>query len=575
MFRILIQTVPMVVLCACGRAGSLQGSPLAQEGERPSPITLDGSSLTLEQLFLVARRNAPVTLDEGAMERVGMTHALLMEAANQGCPIYGLTRGVGENKDRPVNGVDLEASRAFNRRLLHSHAAAVGPDLDQDLVRAALLARLNTLLLGNAGVQPAVVRMYRDLLNHGIHPVIPSRGSVGEADITLLPHVGLAMMGEWQVDHDGRRMPAAEALKSAGIEALDPVGKDALSIVSSNSVSAGMAALLLHDAEELLAAADLVFAASLEGLNGNVAPLLPIVQDARPYRWQQETAAGIRESLAGSYLWSRDPDKKFPGVSARALQDPLCFRTASQVHGKCHQELAELREFVQLQLNSSDDNPSVILGPPPSNLAAEVAWVGGNDEVYGAVVPSANFEPLTWALGFEALGTALAHVSRSSCYRMIKLGTSHFTGLRRFLAPDDTSIAFSTIEKAFTSLDTENRALSRPISTDFIGLAGGIEDHATNAPIVMRRVSEIVDNLRYILGMELMYAAQAVDLRRQQITEPEATPLRLGSGTSALLERFREVLPFLDEDRMLTPDILTAYEFVRAGSVTAAPDSGR
>lgn len=520
----------------------------------PSPITLDGSKLTLEQVEAIAREGAPVQLETSRLEMIERAHQLVLVAADADVPIYGLNRGVGLNKDKTLfsgnvaNPEARAASQKFNRDMLRAHSAGVGPEAPDDVVRAAMAVRLNTAMIGHSGAQREVVEMYRDFLNRGIHPVIPSRGSLGEADITLLSHVGLAMMGEGEVRVEGRRMAAAQALRKAGLRPLQPFAKDGLAIISSNAFSVGWACLVVKDIERTLDAAEQIYALSLEGFDGNVAPLLETVQNLRPYPGQRETAARLRALLEGSYLWSS------PGNS-RQLQDPLSYRCFSQVHGATRDILTELGQQLELQLNSSDDNPAVLLGAvPPADAPDQVKayYVTG-----GAVIPTANFEPLSWVLSLENLGVGLAHISGASSERMTRMGDDHFTQLTRFLAPDPQTLAFSAIQKAYVSMDSENRALAMPTSLNYLDVAGGIEDVATNSLLTVHRLERLNDNLRCILGMELLHAAQAVDLRRRK--DPN---LKLGVGSEALLSAYRQVVPFLDRDRPLTPDIRSSDSFV-------------
>ena len=287
-------------------------------------VVLTGRGLTVPDAVLVARSSVKVVADDRALQRVAMSHDLLLLAAREGHPVYGLNLGVGLSKDTAVFDGDvlrvdsLRVSQDFNRRMLHSHAAGVGPELEEAAVRALMLARVNTMLFGATGCHPQVVQMYLSLLNNQIHPVVPSRGSVGVADITILPHIGLAMMGTGEVVHNGARIPADEALSNAGLTPLVPYAKDALSILSANAFAAGLAVLAVSDAEQLLDTAEAVFALSLEGLNGNVSPLLDPAWRARPYPGQGVSARRVRGYLEGSYLWNVHPD--------RALQDPLSFR---------------------------------------------------------------------------------------------------------------------------------------------------------------------------------------------------------------------------------------------------------
>lgn len=523
----------------------------------PSPVTLDGSHLTLEQVQAIARDGAPVQLETSRLEMVERAHQLVLVAADADVPIYGLNRGVGLNKDKTLFSGDVAdpeakaASQKFNRDMLRAHSAGVGPDAPDDVVRAAMAVRLNTAMIGHSGAQREVVEMYRDFLNRGIHPIVPSRGSLGEADITLLSHVGLAMMGEGDVRVEGRRMPAAQALRQAGLRPLQPFAKDGLAIISSNAFSVGWACLVIGDIERTLDASEQIYALSLEGFDGNVAPLLETVQNLRPYPGQRESAERVRSLLAGSYLWGSPGS---PG-SSRQLQDPLSYRCFSQVNGAARDILSELTQQLALQLNSSDDNPAVILdAQPPADAPDQVKayYVSG-----GAVIPTANFEPLSWVLSLENLGIGLAHISSASSERMTRLGDDHFTQLTRFLAPDPQTLAFSAIQKAYVSLDSENRALAMPTSLNYLNVAGGIEDVATNSLLTVHRLERLNENLRCILGMELLHAAQAVDLRRRK--DPA---LKLGTGTEVLLATYRRVVPFLDRDRPLTPDIQSSDSFV-------------
>lgn len=257
---------------------------LAASNARAEHWSIDGQNLTVKQVVGLARDgNAKITLTESAGKRIAEGFDLVMEAALQGKAVYGLTVGVGWNKDRPVFAMKdgkrvldddlLKLSRAFNSTSLRAHGAGVGEPMAVEAVRAGMAIRLNQIATGRTGVQSAVAEMYRQFLEQGITPVVPSRGSVGEADITLASHIGLAMVGEGEVVMKGNRIPAARALTEAGIAPLEPVGKDFLSILSTNALTAGQAALLAHDTAGYLQKEAVVFGLALEGFNGNVAHL--------------------------------------------------------------------------------------------------------------------------------------------------------------------------------------------------------------------------------------------------------------------------------------------------------------
>jgi histidine ammonia-lyase len=522
-------------------------------------LALDGSHLTTEDVVKVARFGEEITISPDTINQVERSHQLLLAGAKFNLPIYGLNTGVGLNKDRQIfkgDTIDSEIraiSEQFNRNLIYSHSTGIGAEASEEVVRAAMVVRLNTLLRGISGIQAEAAVLIKEFLNRHIHPVLPSRGSVGEADIAILSHVALALMGEGDVDFLGQRMSAKEALKKAGLKPLVPFAKDALSILSSNAYSVGQASLALVDASLLLDQMNLIFAMSLEGYNGNVAPFLREVQEVRPICSQWIIAQKVRHLLEGSYLWQVDP--------RRALQDPLSFRTGTQVNAAIFDLIATIKKQMEINLNSSDDNPAVILDAVPSENASsqELQYYVEDKVVRGAIIPSANFEPISWIIKFESLGTALTHASHNCIQRMINLDDPKQTGLSRFLAANDQSIAFGTIQKAFMALDTEIRSLANPVSMDFFPLAGGIEDHSTNAPLVIQHVVKMVDNLRYILAMEEMHAAQAIDLRRRG-----NKTIFLGKETQKELNSFRQIVPFLDEDRVLYDDIEKAYQYLKS-----------
>lgn len=511
-------------------------------------VTLDGRTATPESITRIAQ-GEPVRITPAARERVRQSHQLLLDAARQGQQIYGLTVGVGENKDREMVDASgqltpavIEASRRFNIGLLRSHGMGTGPDAPVADTRAAMAARLNGMLAGGSGVQPSVVEAYAAALNAGVTPAMPAAGSVGEADITLLAHIGIGLMGEGDADYRGRKQPAAQALKAAGIRPIQPFGKDGLSILSSNAYSAGLAALTLHEMDHLSRVAKQVYALSLQALNGNVSPLLEDTLALRPFPQTVRAGADLRRLLDGSSLWEHD--------AARPLQDPLSYRTSVYLLGELDRATTISRALIDVQLNSSDDNPGVALGvQPKSNRAQESqAYLPG-----GAVLPSANFEPLPWVLAFEGMGLALAQHGLTVAQRVVKLNDTKFTGLSRFLGTETAVQALAEIEKPATALAMETKALAQPVSLDYLPMAGNIEDVATNAPAAVQRVRKQIDNTYALLAIEAVQAAQAIDLRRRK------TPsFALSPSTQTLYDALRARVPFVDQDRAMTDDFRAA-----------------
>jgi len=372
------------------------------------------------------------------------------------------------------------------------------------------------------------VRRYAEFLNLGIHPVVPELGSVGEADIVLLPHIGLAMIGEGEVFWRGKRLSAAEALRANGLEPLRLGPKESLGIVSSNAFSAGKAGLAMLSCLDLLDQADVIYALSLEGIRGNVWPLDPRVTAARPEPGYADAAARMRRLLAGSELWNPD--------LSRPLQDPISFRSAPHIHGAARSAFAEALRQLSFHLNHSDDNPCVI--------AAD-----------GSIVPSAHFEALHWVLPLEHLAVAIAHVAKASLQRILRLGTPVFTGLPRFLSPDDTRVmGFATLQKTAASLMAEIRLLAQPTSLDSASLAGDMEDLASNAPLAARRLHHIVTLARQVLAVEMLHAAQAIHLRGN---------VRMGEPLQKAYAAVRSCIEPLEQDRVLTDDIRSADRLIQ------------
>lgn len=499
------------------------------------PIVLNGNDLTLETLRQVAYDRRPVELDPEAVERAARARQVLFDMAAEGKPVYGLNRGVGWNKDKEF---DQDFFETYNRNLINSHSLGIRPYCSVEEVRAMMCIRLNTALCGCTGISTEILTMYQEFLNRGIHPRVLQRGSIGEGDISTLSLIGQTMIGSGQVEYKGEIVSSTEAMSAEGIPPAQLGPKDGLSIVSSNAQGESLVAVLVYEVRQLLDEADAVFCLSLEGLNGGLQPLGERVNALRKLSGQQRRAARCREFLAGSYLEQPDPN--------RALQDPLSFRCGSAVHGAVQDALEFVERHLELQLNATDDNPCIFADEGTSSV-------------------SQNFETTTLALGVEMLSAALNHMSKCICYRLIHLADPAFTGLTRFLTPVEVkTIAYGTIQKVFTVLDAENRMLANPSSMDFIAVAGSIEDHASNLPLAAAKARRIVENLRYMLGIEAMHGTQAVDLRGKP---------QLGRVTGPVYAAFRREVPYLGADRNLSLDIEKAYNFIQEGRLFQAIQS--
>ena len=513
----------MTALCAALAAAGAAGA---------ATITLDGTSLSIEDAWKIAAGEADVAIAPEAVKLLEDSHKLVMASAEV-----------------------LEASRAFNYNALRSHSAGVGEMMPVDLARLSMVVRLNTLLAGKSGAQVRVAELYRDMLNKNVTPLIPSEGSVGEADILLASHVGAVMIGEWKADVKGKVMTGADALKAAGIKPLQPEGKDALAILSNNSVAMAYAIDAARNAERIVEMTPTVYGLSLEGLNGNVAPILPQTIGARPFDGLSQTAADMRDVLKGSYLWNVD--------ATRPLQDPLSYRVTVYGLSEARRAVKDLNDQIAVQINSTDDNPATILNADEAyrSESTQVAnyFVEGNG-VKGAIIPSGNFNPLPVALALQRTSIAMAHLSHYSVQRTVHLSYDQFTGLTRFLTdPSNKGHAFGAIQKSFMGLHVDNMALAQPVSLYGMPVAGEIEDTFTNLLQASKRLGSIDTNLYQIYSVEMLHAAQAVDLRRNLKNKD----LKLADKTGAFYTAYRAKVPYVKADRIFTDDIRAGVDLLK------------
>lgn len=525
-------------------------------------ITLDGSNLSIEDAWKIANNQADVAIAPKAMKLLADSHKLVMASAAQGQAVYGLTVGVGLNKDHKLFTADgqltdevIKASRAFNYNALRSHSAGVGKMMPKNLARLSMVVRLNTLLAGKSGAQPRVAELYRDFLNKDVTPLIPSEGSIGEADILLASHVGAVMIGEWKANVKGKIIDGKTALKTAGITPLVPEGKDALAILSNNSVAMAYAIEAARNATKIVQLTPAVYALSLEGLNGNIAPILPQTIGQRPFEGLAQTAADMRAALKGSYLWKTD--------STRALQDPLSFRVTVYGLSEAKRALKDLNEQILVQINCTDDNPATILNANEEykNESSQVAkyFVNGNG-VKGAIIPSGNFNPLPVALALQRMSLAMSHLSHYAVQRTIHLSYDQFTGLTRFLAdPSNVGHAFGAIQKSFMGLHVDNMSFAQPVSLYGMPVAGEIEDTFTNLLQAAKRLNAIDENMFGIYSIELLHSTQAVDLRRMLKNKT----LKLSANTEALYKSYRKLVPYVKADRIFTDDIANGTKLLK------------
>lgn len=500
------------------------------------PVEITGRDLDPAALAAIARDGVSVEIDADARERITIAAAVVAQALARGLPVYGVTTGLGPRVVEPVTGAE---AAAFSLRTLRGRANAVGAPLPRELSRATMAVRLNGLCAGGAGAGIAVAEGLAGLLNAGVDPVIPASGSIGAADLCLMAHLGLVLIGEGEADYGAERLPGGEALRRAGLEAIALGPKDGLALCSSSAVSVGVAALAWLDGRAALAAAQVSAALAMEGFRANLSPLHPRVVAARPAPGQAWAAAGLLDLLAGSPLAE-------PGA-ARRLQDPLSFRCTSQIHGSLRAALGLLENALSPELSGAADNPLVL---------------ADDDEV----LSTGNFHVPALALALDATAIAVAQVASAITERTARLRTQQLSGLPpNLVGGDATRSGVAPLGKTAQALTLEIRHLAAPLAIHTSVGTEGVEDDSTGAAQGALRLRDQVQRLELLVAIELLVGAQAVDL-----AAPAHASVHIGSGTAAAHACVRELVAPLGEDRALGPEVERLAEHaVRNGELLA------
>jgi histidine ammonia-lyase len=502
-------------------------------------LTLTGNDLSLSDLQAVAV-GAVVQFSDSAVAAMLASRAVVDGAVARGEVIYGVNTGFGNFADVRISATDLEA---LQRNLVRSHAAGVGPTLPIPETRALMVLRANVLAKGYSGARVETAQLLIECLNRGIHPHVPEQGSVGASgDLAPLAHVALLLIGEGSCDVDGRTMKAAEALAAAGLKPVTLAAKEGLALINGTQLMTGIAGLALLEAETLARTADVVAAMTVDALLGTDVAFDPRIHAARPHAGQAASARNLRRLLAGSAL--RESHR-----NCGRVQDAYSLRCAPQVHGAARDALAFVRRTVEIEMNSATDNPMVF-------AESSLLLSGGN--FHG--------EPVAMAADFLAI--AVAELGGISERRIERLVNPTLSGLPAFLTEDGgLRSGFMMAHVTAAALASENKSLAHPASVDSITTSANKEDHVSMGPIAARKARSVVANVRRILAIEALAAAQAIEFHR---------PLK----TSAALENVHAVLrhsvPRYDADRIMGPEIEAAAELVRDGVLlrAALPTTG-
>jgi histidine ammonia-lyase len=504
-----------------------------------APVTIDGSSLTIEQVLQVARNGAQVVISREALVRTANGRKVLEKLMQKEDAIYGVNTGFGALSNFRIPNEDL---KKLQTNLVRSHAASVGKPLPSDVVRAMMLLRANTLLKGNSGIRPEVVTTIVRLLNKGIHPYVPEKGSVGASgDLSPLSHMALVLIGEGQAESHGRWISGQNALRNSGCRALELEAKEGLALNNGTQQMAAMGNLSLHDGYQLLASEEAALALSLEALNGWIDAFDERIHRLRPHHGQQAVAERVRSLLRGSRMVRTLVNA---GSSSDHPQDPYSFRCAPQVMGAAMDALDYTRGVLEVEINSATDNPLIF---PREGLCVS----GGN--FHG--------QPVAMALDFMSLALSnLANISERRISAL--LDPSLNNGLPPFLVGGRSKPGLASgmmaVQYTATSLVAESKILTHPASSDSIPTSSNFEDFVSMGPGAAHKARAIIENLQYVVAIELLVAAQGVHLRGVK---------KMGVGTGKVYQMIRRRIPPLEEDRSSHEDIETLCKMVRDGDV--------
>ncbi len=516
----------------------MESSTVALEsGER---VILDGDSLTVTEVLAVARQGASVRLDGDAAARVRASRAWIDEISRgEALTVYGVNTGFGSLAEVRIPPDDVAT---LTRNLILSHASGVGPPLAEEVVRATMLIRANTLAKGYSGIRMETLETLIEMLNRGVLPVLPEKGSVGASgDLAPLSHLALTLIGEGEAIYEGRKLPGREAMRRAGLEPVTLQAKEGLALNNGTSVTAALACLALADAENLVRHAEIALALSLEAVQGASRAFDARLQAARNHPGQQESAAHVRRLIAGSQLID----------STQRVQDAYSLRCTPQVLGAVRDTLAFVRTTVEHEINAATDNPLVFLDEPGDNKA----FSGGN--FHG--------EPLALAMDF--LGIAVAEIGSIAERRAFRLLDGTLSGDLPAMLTADGGLQSGLMMAQYTaaSLVSDNKTLAHPDSVDSIPTGANQEDHVSMSTNAARHAIEIVWNTERIVAVEMLCAAQALDLRT------EGSSRRPGDGTRAAHRALRDGgVAMLRQDRILAPDIERAAELIHSRKIAQA-----
>jgi len=497
-------------------------------------ISLGFDGMTLADLTAIARGGAQAKLTEGSEKRIRATRRLVEKWVEDEKTIYGITTGFGALSDVAISKKD---TRRLQENILMSHAAGVGEPLDEETVRATMALRIKDLARGHSGIRLETVQHLLALLNWGVCPVIPQKGSVGASgDLAPLAHLALVLVGLGEAFFKGQRMSGSQALSKCGLTPIRLESGEGLALVNGTQVMTAIGALAIDSAVTLSKMTDIAAAMSLEVLMGSRTEFDKRIHEIRPHPGQASVADNMERIIQNSEIITSHKD-------CSRVQDAYTLRCSPQVHGATKDAIGYGRRVIETEMNSSTNNPLI--------------FADSQDFLLGG-----NFHGQPVALAMDFLSMAISELASISERRIERLVNPNLSGLPAFLVRDGgLNSGFMIAQYTAASLVSENKVLCHPACVDSIPTSANKEDHVSMGTIAARQCREIVMNTENVIAIELLCAAQALDL---------FTNLKPGEGTLKAYQVIRQTISPLEKDRILSNDIMAMRDLIRSGKILAA-----
>ncbi|MFQ5957161.1 MAG: histidine ammonia-lyase [Candidatus Brocadiales bacterium] len=497
-------------------------------------ITLDGNNLSIAGLTAIARRGLKISLAPHITERIEKARRVVEEAVRNKKTVYGVTTGFGALASVILS---KDQTKDLQKNILLSHSAGVGQPFNEETTRAIMALRVNSLAKGYSGIRSGTLKTLIEMVNKGVLPIIPEKGSVGASgDLAPFAHMGLVMIGEGEARYNDTRISGGDAMKKAGISILHLEEGEGLAIINGTQVMTAVGALVVNDSINLIKAADIAAGMTLEVLLGSNVELNQKIHDTRPHPGQSLCAENLRKIITGSAITTSHKDFS-------RIQDAYTIRCCPQVQGASRDALSYARRVIETEMNSATDNPMVF-------------------HETGEILNGGNFhgQPVGLAMDFLAMG--LSELSNITERRIERLVNPQLSGLPAFLIKEPgLNSGLMLAQYTAAALVSENKALSHPATVDSIPTSANKEDHVSMGTIAARKCRDVLKNAEYVTAIELLCAAQALDL---------FTNLKPGGGTLAAYNLIRENVSYMEADRVLSKDIDTVYNLVHSGQVVEA-----